>query len=435
MSLRKALINRDFARLWYGQAISTLGDSVFSTTLVLWVATVLARGKSWAPAAVSGMLLMTGAAVLLVGPLAGVFVDRWNRRATMLRTEAVRGLLVGFLVVLSILPVADLPVWAWLALLYCAVFALNAAGQFFGPARFATIGDVVTGETDRARAAGLGQATSATAGIIGPPLAAPLLFTLGLPWALTFNALSYVVSFAAIRSAKLRSASDASESRPRRTSFRKELASGLRYFRSNQLLVTILVITVICQCGTGALNALNVFFVVRNLHASANLYGYLGTALGAGAIVGALSANRVVRWLGARTTTWLTVLLSGLLILGYSRQTTLAGGIVLLFLLAVPAAMLNTALTPLMLAAASREYTGRVFAVFNPLVQLSSMLSVMLAGWLASSVLEHFSVSIGGFQLGPISTIFAASGVLVLVGGGYALVALSSASRQLATES
>ena len=42
-ALHAALINRDFARLWYGQAISTLGDTMFSTTLVLWVATVLAK--------------------------------------------------------------------------------------------------------------------------------------------------------------------------------------------------------------------------------------------------------------------------------------------------------------------------------------------------------------------------------------------------------
>ena len=75
-----ALINPEYARLWFGQAVSTLGDAVFSTTLVLWVGTVLAKGKPWAPAAVSGVLVAIGAAMLLFGPIAGVFADRWDSR-------------------------------------------------------------------------------------------------------------------------------------------------------------------------------------------------------------------------------------------------------------------------------------------------------------------------------------------------------------------
>ena len=46
------LVNRDFARLWYGQAISTVGDFVFDTTLTIWVATQLFANSRWAPAAV-----------------------------------------------------------------------------------------------------------------------------------------------------------------------------------------------------------------------------------------------------------------------------------------------------------------------------------------------------------------------------------------------
>src|SRR6266496_5703098 len=61
-SLQHALINRNYAKLWYGQAVSALGDSVFGTTLVLWVSQVLASGRSWAPAAVGGILVAAGAA-------------------------------------------------------------------------------------------------------------------------------------------------------------------------------------------------------------------------------------------------------------------------------------------------------------------------------------------------------------------------------------
>src|SRR5277367_5188647 len=138
--LSRFLVNRDFARLWYGMAVSGLGDVVFDTTLVLWVATVLGRGQRWAPVAVSGVLLSAGAAVLIVGPLAGVFTDRWDRRRLMLRTEVIRAVLVGGMTLLFLLPVRALPAWAWLAIIYVVVFVVNSAGQFFSPARFAVIG-------------------------------------------------------------------------------------------------------------------------------------------------------------------------------------------------------------------------------------------------------------------------------------------------------
>ncbi len=57
MAPRLTLISPDFTRLWFGQAVSSLGDMVFSTTLMLWVATVLAGEETWAPAAVSGVLV------------------------------------------------------------------------------------------------------------------------------------------------------------------------------------------------------------------------------------------------------------------------------------------------------------------------------------------------------------------------------------------
>src|SRR6266568_1204449 len=60
------LINRDYTRLWWGQAVSTVGDFVFDTTLVLWIATKLGKGQSWAPAAVGGVMLAASVAILVV---------------------------------------------------------------------------------------------------------------------------------------------------------------------------------------------------------------------------------------------------------------------------------------------------------------------------------------------------------------------------------
>jgi MFS family permease len=445
------LINRDYTRLWFGQAVSSVGDAVFSTTLVLWVATQLGKGKPWAPEAVSGVLLATSVAVLCVGPIAGVFVDRWDKRRTMLRTEVLRGGLVAALTAVSFLPTHALPIALWLALVYATVLVLNSASQFFSPARFTVIADLVTGEADRARAAGIAQATGETAWIIGPPLAAPLLFAVGLQWALLFNALSYAVSWAAIRSVRPGAAEATEQAGPSKAptpppaaaaasrpddpeqgGLFREFAAGLRFFRRSRFLVALLVLAVIGQFGIGALDTLNVFFTTRNLHASAHLYGYLGMAMGVGGITGALCGGRAVQWMGARRTTWVGLLVGGALLVAYSRQTTFIGGVVLLYVFAVPLTMLNTAMSPLLIAAAPPAYRGRVVAVFYPVTQLASMLAAVLAGWLAGTVLRGVSFSVAGAHFGPLDTIFALSGVVVVLSGLYARAALPDPTKETA---
>ncbi|MFJ5774001.1 MFS transporter [Streptomyces sp. NPDC093094] len=425
MTWRPVLINRDYTRLWFGQAVSSVGDAVFSTTLVLWVATVLAKDEPWAPMAVGGILMASSVAVLVVGPLAGVFVDRWDKRATMLRTEVVRGVLVAVPAAVAFLPAGALADGAWLALVYTTVLLLHSAGQFFAPARFAVLADLVTGEADRARAAGIAQATGETAWIVGPPLAAPLLFTAGLQWALLFNGLTYVVSYLAIRALRVPAQDAAGEpAARRRAGLRREFVDGLRFFAGSRFLVALLVLAVIGQFGVGALSTLNVFFTTDNLHADAHLYGYLGMAMGAGGIAGALGGGRVVQWLGARRTTWLGLLVSGVLLVAYSRQTGFLGGVALLFVFTVPLTVLNTAMSPLLLAAAPPDYRGRVMAVFYPVTKLASMLSAVLSGWLAGSVLRGVDGSLGGFRFGPVDTVFAVSGLVVVAAGVFAWAAL-----------
>jgi predicted MFS family arabinose efflux permease len=306
------------------------------------------------------------------------------------------------------------------------VLVLNAASQFFSPARFSVIAELVTWEADRARAAGIAQATGQTAWIIGPPLAAPLLFTVGLQWALLFNAASYLVSYVAIASVDVRPAPTADRDRPaaQRPGVVKDFTEGLRFFGGNRFLVALLLLAVIGQFGMGALNTLNVFFATRNLHASAQLYGYLGMAMGIGGILGALASGRVVQWIGARRTTWIGLLVSGALLVLYSRQGSFPAAVALLFVFAVPLTMLNTAMSPLLLAAAPREFRGRVVAVFYPVTQLASMLAAVLSGWLAGSGLRDFAGSVAGLRFGPIDTILATAGVVIVVAGVYARIAL-----------
>src|ERR1700730_16910685 len=79
------LINRNFVLLAGGQVISNLGDFVYSTTLLIWVYTL-----THSAAAVGGVWIAQYLPTFLLGPIAGVFVDRWNRRYTMVITDIAR---------------------------------------------------------------------------------------------------------------------------------------------------------------------------------------------------------------------------------------------------------------------------------------------------------------------------------------------------------
>jgi hypothetical protein len=90
----------------------------------------------------------------------------------------------------------------------------------------------------------------------------------------------------------------------------------------------------------------------------------------------------------------------------------------------IPVAIVNTAVAPLLFAAAPPEYLGRVIAVFNPANQFASMLSTVAAGWLMSTVLVGFHAEIGGMHVGPIDTIFTIVGLLFVASSAYGFVSL-----------
>jgi MFS family permease len=109
--------------------------------------------------------------------------------------------------------------------------------------------------------------------------------------------------------------------------------------------------------------------------------------------------------------------LSGLSVLIYSRLGSLPPAIALFVVSGIPLAAVNVVISPLMLRATPKELIGRVATVMNPLVNLASIVSMALAGLLASTVLRHLHVVVAGVTFGRIDTIFGVSGLLMLAAG------------------
>jgi MFS family permease len=421
-------INRNFGLLWIGQTISYVGDFVFDTTLVLWIATSLARGQSWAPLAVSGVLLAVSVPVFAVGPLAGVFVDRWDKRRTMLAMDALRAIFVFLLLLASeivslpFVPGGQLPLEWQLGAIYGVVFLASVCVQFFIPARLALIGDIVA-QPHHARAFGQSQVAYFLAFVLGPPLAALLFFTVGVQWALALNACSFLVSFLTILAVRAPRAAR-SVAPGQRGNFLRELVGGLRFLLGNPALRAIAVSLVLVIGGVGALQTLGIFFVTQNLRGSASLYGFLASALGVGSIAGAILTSMLANRIGVARIYWLSLIVVGALIVVLARMTDLIPAFVVIVLLGLPYAAINVAVSPLQLEVTPRVYVGRVASLLSPAGNLALIFSVALAGYLDSTALRGFHMTVLGVVLGPIDTIFTAAGILIVLGGLYAMASL-----------
>jgi MFS family permease len=406
--------NVNWRRLWVGQAISLTGDSVFGITMMLWVAAVLARGKPWAPAAASGVLVAEALPVLVIGPLAGVLVDRWDRRRVMMAADAFRLVLMAGM---AVLPVVGAGALTEVVIVYVVVAAQSGAAQFFNPARLATLGLIAPPE-DRPKAGGMLQATQSLATIAGEPLGAVLLFGFGVRWACVIDAASFGGSLLAVRAIRLpRARTRDGQARPPRPGVGTELRAGLRFFAGNPVLLAVCSGVVIAMLGLGAVNVLLVFFVTGDLHVSAGWLGPMGAVVGAGMTAGALASGWVSARIGAGRVFCLGLVGCGLALATFSRMTQLSAAMTVTGLVGLTAGLLTATVPALLLAQIPQEVIGRVMGVFNPLQQLASIASMALAGLLASTVLRGMNVAVAGVRFGPVNTILGAGALLVIAAG------------------
>lgn len=315
-----------------------------------------------------------------------------------------------------------LPVLWQIGSIYLVVLAAGVCGRFFEPARFTILSEILP-EQQRARASAMEQTSSSIVRIIGPFLAAPLLFVVGVQWALLVNALSFVVSFLAIFAVRVPAESRERAMQTDRPGFLRELREGLAFYRTSRLMLTLLISILIVTLGTGALDARLVFFFQKNLLAPTSLFGTLPMAVGAGSVLGAILSAFLVRRLGSARVFWLSLYLVGFLLILFARQSSLGPALVLLCLAGLPLGALNTTIGPLLMHVIPHDIMGRVISVADTSQTLCNLISISLAG-LLGTLLAGLHVSLFGLSFGTYDTIYVVTGLLFLLGAFYAVINL-----------
>ncbi len=430
---KNVLVNRNYTLLFLGQTISQLGDQVSGYTLVLWIVAIIATGQSWSPLAVTGEIIAGMVPVLIVGPLAGVFVDRWRHRLTMLRMDSIRALL--YLLLLAFTGIVPLPFFSngrppllvQLGAIYCVAFLSSTCSQFFNPSYIGLIRQIVPKE-QRAQISGLSQSVGALLSIIGPALAAPLLFSAGIKWALMINVCSFIASLITLWLVK--PVNEAEITPSERANFRQELLTGLRYAFSTPVIRMIIFVAIILQLGIGIFDALFYFFIQQNLHVAVEWVGFVFSALSVGTIIGAIVIGSVAKYIDLKRLLCLALLVAGLVIIVFSRMTVFGIALAIAVLLGITVAAANVALQPLVMNETPEGMIGRIEAVLTPLATVASLVSLSLGGFLVSIVLVHFNAHFLGMTFGPIDTVYMGTGVLFLIASIY--VFLTSRTMQSA---
>src|SRR5450631_2409631 len=275
--------NRNYRFTWMGQVVSEIGDN-FNNIAVF----ALAMALTHSGLVVTGIMLARAIPAITMGPLAGVLLDRFDRRRIMIASDVVRAVVaLGFL-----LAVSGHRIW----LLYLFSALLMAASPFFTAGRSAIL-PTIASEDEIYTANSLTQTTQWTTLTVGTFLGATVI-AIDYKWAFVFNALSFVFSAWAIwnlrppkGAASFRAAhrdlTEAEVVRPWH-----EYREGLRYMRSIPLVFAIALLSVGWATGGGAAQILFPIFGELVFHAGATGIGVIWGCAGLGLLLGGVLANR-----------------------------------------------------------------------------------------------------------------------------------------------
>lgn len=341
--------------------------------------------------------------LLVVGPLAGVYVDRWNKKYVLLAANAIQAVFIVGLLVVALCGKSMPPQ----AIVGCGLVALlftNIASQFVGPAKLALTAKAVPGEF-RTVATSVTMTTTMTMGIVAPPIAGPLYEVSGVSVALVLNIASFVISlwFLARLQPETQPAAEHSQGL---SGVWSDMKAGMVFVWNDQPLRAMVVLLFAMSIAVGALNSQRVLFALEVLHWKREMLGVLFGISGASAAVGSFIAPRIMKSIGRQRafTLTLTSLAMGIGLMGLPTPwiaTSLAGVVSC----GAGSGMLNVFFGPLIMDRTEPKFMGRVASLLAPAQGSGALLSMALGGVFLASAAGR-SWTIAGMEFGRVNVLY-----------------------------
>jgi predicted MFS family arabinose efflux permease len=271
-------------KLWTGQTVSEVGSTVTRTALRLVALITLRAGI----VEMAYLVVAASTGVLLVGLVAGAWVDRLPRRPVLIWTDVIRAAL------LFAIPIAAAAGTLRIEYLYVVAFLEACLGTLFDSAYHSYLPSLVGVDRLLEGNAKL-SLSSSVAEVGGPGLAGALVQIVSAPFAILVDAISFAVSAASLIAIRAR---ELPRPRELRRSISREIAEGLQVVRRHALVLPVAASSVSEHFFGSFYAALYSLYLLQILGLTPLLLGIVISAGGIGSLVGAAFAGRVVRRIG-----------------------------------------------------------------------------------------------------------------------------------------
>ncbi len=368
MAMREVLAIVPLRKLTAAQLVSLFGDFL----AIFAIFSIVSFRLHGSPAQVSGIMVAYMLPQAFVGPVAGVFADRWNVKTTMIASDLIRAALVVPLVYSA-------SVWQ----IYAVLVALSVVSAFFTPAQTIGLRSLVPLEGLMSANALMMQMYQ-LAQILSPALAALLIRLIGESACFWLDSASFLMSAAILSTLPIgRKAAAASKEF---SSVFSELIKGVRFiFTHATLAFTIL------SMGAGLFavrcySALIALYVRDILHRSTGLFGTLSTLVGVGMIAGTQVVTRL-----AKTRSRERLMMSGLFLVAGGILTLAIFGnvpvtVVATLVLGVGVALVIISAQTLMQGQTPMEMLGRVTSSLMSVLAVAQVFGLVVSGSIAQVI-------------------------------------------------
>jgi MFS family permease len=364
--------NRNYRYTWSGQIVSEIGDN-FNNIAVF----SLALANTGSGLVVALVLIARAIPAVAAGPIAGVLLDRFDRKRLMIASDLTRGV-IALLFILAIPPGRT-----WL--LYLLSGALMFASPFFTSGRASILPTIAT-KDELHTANSLTQLTQWTTVTIGSFLGGASVSQFGYKLAFLFNAFSFFFSAWCIWHLRVDSGfrperSDLAEDKVMRPWH--EYTEGLRYMRGSPLILGIGLVAIGWATGGGAAQILFSLFGEMVFHRGPAGIGIIWGFAGIGLVLGAIVAHRIgprMSFTGYKRTITISYLIHGGSYVLFSQAPTFNIALVCIALSRAAVAVSSVLNMSQLLRHVSNDYRGRVFATVETWTWLTMMLSMGIAG-------------------------------------------------------
>ena len=367
--LRGLLKIRDFRFLWSAQVLSDFGDNLTFFALL-----ILIQRLTGSTVALAGLMVAIALPTLVFGTVAGVYVDRIDRKKAMLVADLLRAVIVlGFLFVRS---------EEMVPLIYLVGFAQAAIGTVFNPARAAFLPAVV-GEERLLAANSVSQTSRIVFNLLGTA-AAGVLAAVGdtLAPAFILDSLTFFTSFVLI--SRIRTSGEPERHEVAKVS--TELTAGFRVMIGSRPLRAVLVSLSVTMFGLGAVNVLFVPFLIDDLAVSPAFLG----AVEASQVVGLVISGTLVALLATRlrpsSLVSVGLLAVGAFIAAISGAQAVWHIMLLLFFVGLSVGPVQAGANTLSQTLISDSMRGRVGGALSTLISAANVASMGLAGVAAATL-------------------------------------------------